>query len=884
MRVLEQAHAAWRRWKALWRRPQLDRDLEDELRFHLAMREEQYRVAGFDAAEARHAATRRLGNPVSLKEECRDMWTFHRLETLAQDVRFAGRLLGKSPGFTALAVLSLAVGIGANTAMFTAFSAVLLRPLPYPDADRLVRLTRFYPKGAIAALRERSRTMDVAGTGPDSEFNLTGQGEAVRLAGGTVSANLFAVLGRGAEIGRTFAEGDDRPGRDRIALISHALWEGRFARDPAVLGRAITIDGVERQVVGVMPPGFHFPSPSVQLWIPLRNDPGQTEDYWGFGWMPAVGRLRPGATLAQAQDELRELRPGIAAMFPWPSPNWNMNAAVVPLQDDLARDIREKLIVLQAAVAIVLLIACANVASLLLARAAGRKKEIALRAALGAGRSRLLRQLLTESVTLALLGGIFGVVLAQAALSGLEALIPADTRGFAGASLDLSILAFSTAVSLASGVLFGVAPALTASRVDLAASMKTGSARGGGRGAKRLRSAFIAAEVALAVVLAVGAGLLMRTLWGLMRVDPGFRPEQTLTVRVTPNASACAPRAACIALYDELLRRLRDVDGISDVAAANAVPLSGAEPLLPVEMDGHPLSATDVTAPLVWAGAVTPSYFRVMRLPLLQGRSLTDGDAERTEPVVLVSAATARRYWPGEDPIGKRVRVVWDKDWRTVVGVVGDVRQYALSGRSPADITGAIYMPYPQAVGLDRRIPVALSLFARSPLDAPRLAAAIREQVARVNPDVPVSDVRTLESVVASSVAEPRSMTWLFAAFAAGALLLAAIGTYGVVSYTTAQRTYEIGVRVAVGATRRHIFGLVIGQSLRLVLAGLGAGTVAALVLGRALASFLYGVTPADPVTFATVAALLLATAVLAGFFPGRRAARLDPVRALRVD
>jgi len=382
----------------------------------------------------------------------------------------------------------------------------------------------------------------------------------------------------------------------------------------------------------------------------------------------------------------------------------------------------------------------------------------------------------------------------------------------------------------------------------------------------------------------VGAGLLMRTLWGLTRVDPGFRPEQTLTVRVTPNASACEPRAACIALYDELLRRLRDLDGVSDVAAANAVPLSGAEPLLPVEMDGHPLSATDATAPLVWAGAVTPSYFRVMRLPLLRGRSLTEGDAERTEPVVLVSAATARRYWPDGDPIGKRVRVVWDKDWRTVVGVVGDVRQYALSGRSPAEITGAIYMPYPQAVALDRRIPVALSLFARSSLDAPRLAAAIREQVARVNPDVPVSDVRTLESVVASSVAEPRSMTWLFAAFAAGALLLAAIGTYGVVSYTTAQRTYEIGVRVAVGATRRDIFGLVIGQSLRLVLAGLGAGTVAALVLGRALASFLYGVTPADPVTFATVAALLLATAVVAGFFPGRRAARLDPVRALRVD
>jgi putative ABC transport system permease protein len=390
--------------------------------------------------------------------------------------------------------------------------------------------------------------------------------------------------------------------------------------------------------------------------------------------------------------------------------------------------------------------------------------------------------------------------------------------------------------------------------------------------------------VALAVVLAVGAGLLTRTLWGLTRVDPGFRPEQTLTVRVSPNASACLPRAACVALYDELLRRLGELEGVSDVAAANALPLSGPEPLLPVEMEGHPLAATDATAPLVWAGAVTPSYFRVMRIPLRRGRGLTEGDAERTEPVVLVSAATARRYWPGEDPIGKRVRVVWDTDWRTVVGVVGDVRQYALSGRSPADITGAIYMPYPQAVALDRRIPVTMSLFARASADPERLAAAIRERVGRVNPDVPVSEVRTLESVVAASVSEPRSMTWLFATFAAVALLLAAIGTYGVVSYTTAQRTYEIGVRVAVGATRGDIFGLVIGQSLRLVLAGLGAGLAAALVLGRTLSSFLYGVTPTDPLTFAAVAALLVTTALLAGLLPGRRAARIDPVRALRVD
>jgi putative ABC transport system permease protein len=633
-----------------------------------------------------------------------------------------------------------------------------------------------------------------------------------------------------------------------------------------------------------MPPGFHFPSGAVQLWIPLRNDPSQTEDYWGFGWMPALARLRAGATLSQAQDELRGLRPAIAALFPWPAPSWNMDAVVVPLHDDLVRDVRRKLLVLQAAVGIVLLIACANVASLLLARAAGRRKEIALRAALGASRGRILRQLLTESVTLAVVGGVLGVALAQGLLTGLEAVLPADARGFADVGLDLAALGFVTAVSVASGLFFGLAPALSASRVDLAASVKAGGPRGSGRAGTRLRSSFIAAEVALAVVLAVGAGLFIRTLWGLTRVDPGFRPEQTLTVRVTPNPSTCQPRAACVALYDELLRRLRDLGGISDVAAANAVPLRGAEPLLPVEMEGHPLAVGDAVAPLLWAGAVTPSYFRVMRLSLRRGRGFDEADAERTAPVVIVSAATALRYWPGQDPIGKRVRVVWDKDWRTVVGVVGDVRQYALSGRSPAEITGAMYMPYPQAVALNRQIPVAMSLFVRSSDDPSRLAAGIRERVAGVNPDVPVSEVQTMESVVASSVAEPRSMMWLFASFAGCALLLAAVGTYGVVSYTTAQRTYEIGVRVAVGATRGDIFGLVIGQSLRLVLAGLAAGVVAALVLGRAVSSFLYGVSAADPVTFAAVGGLLVLTALVAGYVPGRRAARTDPVRALRAD
>ncbi|MFI5006570.1 MAG: ADOP family duplicated permease [Solirubrobacterales bacterium] len=884
MPVEELIHSTWLRAKALFRRRQLERDLDDELRFHLAMREEQGGGEGLRADEARRAAVRRFGNPVALKEECRDMWTFIRLETLWQDAKFAARVLRKSPGFTAVAVLSLALGIGGNTAMFSFVNAILLRPLPYPAAERLVRLTGFYPKGAVVALQELSRTMEIAGVGADTEQNLTGQGEAVRLVGSTASANLFSVLGRGAALGRVFEAGDDHPGRDRIVLLSHALWQGRFGGDPNTVGRTITVDGVDRQVVGVMPPGFHFPSGSTQLWMPLRLDPSNPEDYWGFGWMPLVARLRPGASLPQAREELRPMIARIVTMFPWPAPTWNAEATAVSLQEDLVRDVRRKLLVLQSAVGLVLLIACANVASLLLSRAAARRKEMALRAALGASRGRILRQLLTESVALSLLGGGLGVALALGALSGLKAALPADTSGFSAAGIDAGVLAFVTGLSVLCGLVFGLAPAASASRVDLATSMKAGGPRAMAPGGTRLRGSFIAAEVGLAVVLAVGAGLLIRTLSELTQVDPGFRPERTLTFRVSPNPATCQVRATCVALYDELLRRVEGMSGVLEVGAANTLPLSGEQPLLPVEMDGHPLVPAEGVVPLLWAGAVTPAYFRVMRVPLLQGRTFDDSDGERTTPVVVVSAATVRRYWPDEDPIGKRIRVVWDKDWRTVVGVVGDVRQYTLAGRAPADISGALYMPYSQAVALNRQIPTSMALVVRSAAEPSEVAARMRTLVASVNPDLSVSEVRRMDAVVSSSVEGPRSLMWLFAGFAGCALLLAAIGTYGVVSYSTAQRTYEIGVRVAIGATRGDVFALVIGQSLRLVLVGLALGIVAALLLGRTLSSFLYGVSPGDPATFAAVAGLLVLTALLAGYLPGRRAAATDPVRALRAD
>jgi putative ABC transport system permease protein len=884
VRLRERWHAVWWRVRALARRAQLERELDDEMRFHLAMREEHYAASGMPAGPARSTARRRFGNEAALKEECRDMWTFIGFETLRQDARFAVRVLWKSRGLTAVAAASLALGIGANAAMFSLVSAILLRPLPYPEADRLLRLRGFYPKGAVVALQEESRTMDVAGASADVEVNLTGQGEAVRLAGSVVSANLFSVLRRGAALGRTFEPGDDRPGRDGIVVLSHALWQGRFGGDPGVLGRTVAIDGVDRQVVGVMPSGFHFPSATAQLWVPLRLDPGQPDDYWGFGWMPAVARLREGATVAQAHDELRSMVGRIGTMFPWPAPNWNQDAAAVPLQEDLVKDVRRKLLVLQAAVGLVLLIACANVASLLLSRAAVRGKEMALRAALGATRGRLVRQLLTESVILSFLGGVLGVALALVVLRAGETALPAAARGFAAVGVDGGVLAFVTSLSVVCGLVFGLAPAAFVSRVELAGAIKSAGQRAAGAHGVRLRGGFIAAEVALAVVLTVGAGLLIRTLHGLTRVDPGFRPGQALAVRVSPNPDACDVRSECIALYDELVGRARGLAGDAEVAAVSTLPLGGDQPLLPVEMEGHRLDPAQTIAPLLWAGAVTPDYFHVLRIPVLQGRGFAPADGEDAAAVVMVSAATARRYWPGQDPIGKRIRVVWDTEWRTVVGVAGDVRQYTLTGRAPVEITGALYMPYPQSVGLNRQIPRAMALVVRSSADPSTLAERLRRLVPDVSPDLPVSEVQSLGGVVSASVAEPRALMWLFAGFAACALFLAAIGTYGVVSYAAAQRTYEIGVRVAVGARRRDIFGLVVGHSLRLVLAGLALGVVAALALGRTLSSFLYGVSATDPVTFAAVALLLVVTGLLAGSVPGRRAAAIDPARALRTD
>jgi predicted permease len=812
------------------------------------------------------------------------MWGFMRLERVFQDLRYATRTFGRAPGFTAIAVLSLALGMGGNAAMFSLVNALLFRPLPYLEPDRLIRITGIYPRAAVPFFQQRSRTMEVAAVSADSDYNLTGQGEAVRVVASATSANLFSLLGAPVARGRSFKSGEDLPGQDGVVILSNSLWKDKFAGDPAILGRVITLNGINRQVIGVMPPGFSFPSSRVQAWVPMRFDPSNFLEYWAGGFVPLVARLHPGVNAQQARSEVKTLVIQFKKMFPYPmARDWNADSTAIPLQEDLIGDIRGKLIILLSSVGIVLLIACANVASLLLSRATTRRKEIALRAALGAGRLRIIRQLLTESILLALVGGALGILLGTEALSIFKSVLPTATSGLARAAIDWDVVAAVTALALFTGLAFGLAPALSASQIDLTEAIKTGSQRSAATTWNRLRSWLIAGEVALTVMLVVSAGLLMKSLYSLSEANPGFNPAHILTLRISPNQSSCIQRSACIALYDRVLEQARGISGVADAAVANSIPLDGDLPTLPVDVEGHPKYA-DHPSPLVWFGAISPHYLRMMHIPLLAGREFTPADGAKSAGVLLITASTARHFWPGENPIGKHIKSAGEQQWRTVVGVVRDVRQYSLSRGLPSWVPGAIYMPYPQAVREDGAIPAAMTLLIKATSDSARLQNDIRQLAQDQDPNVPIGQVQPLEDVVAGSISDFRSTIRVFISFAAAAILLAAIGIYGLVSYWVTQRTYEIGVRVAIGATKHRIVSMILVQSLRVALYGIGMGVFAALLLTRFLASLLYGVAATDPAIFAAVTALVLGVAVASAAFPAWRAARIDPVTSLRAE
>jgi predicted permease len=807
------------------------------------------------------------------------------MRNFLQDLRYALRMLRKNPGFTAIAVLTLALGIGANTAIFSVVSGVLLRPLPYPNPNQLVSVTGSYPRGAFVAMREQVRTMDVGVYAEDYEFNLTGLGDPLRLTGASVSAELFSILGARPELGRTLRAGEDIAGQDSFVILSHALWQQKFAADPQIIGRWITLEGAGYQVIGVMPPDFRFPSPETQIWVPLHIDSRQPEKYWGGDYMPMIGRLHPGARMTQAAAEARSLQPQLRALFPWPMPpTWNADVTAVDLQKGMVSDERARMLLLLGAVALVLLIACANVANLMLSRAATREREFAIRSVLGAGRQRMIHQLLTESSLIAVIGGALGFNLAVNGLSFLKSALPTDLPRLSDIGIDWRVLCFTAVLALLAGIVFGLAPSLHFSRTNFSESLKSGGGGSTVSGIRRLRGALVTGEVALAVLLVIAAGLLIRSLWTLSHVNPGFRPDYVLTARINPNESFCAEPQRCANFYHELLDRVRALPGVNGAAVVSTLPLGGRLTKLSAEVENHTPSSSE-PLPLFWENIVSPDYFHLMNIHLLSGRTFTDADASAAPPVTIVTAAMARRYWPSENPIGKHIKPAHEDNWYTVVGVVSDVRGYDLRRNVPEWMDGAVYVPYGSyAQGEGGRPPVQMTLTIRTSTDQSQTANLLRSTVASLNPEVPVTEVRPMGSFLSDAVSTPRSTTALFVAFAALALALGVTGIYGVLSYFVAQRTREIGIRVALGAQRSNVLGLVLMEGAKMSGLGIVIGIIAALALTRLMQSLLYGVGTSDPLTFLGVVIVIAVVTLSACCVPARRAMRVDPMVALRYE
>jgi len=805
------------------------------------------------------------------------------MTSLLQDIRYALRQMQKNPGFTVVAVLTLALGIGGNTAVFSLVDGILLLPLPYHQPEQLTSVTGTYPKGAFVAMREQMRTMDVAAYSEGHEFNLTGSGDPVRLTGTLVSAELLSILGPRPALGRTFFPGEDNAGQDNFVVLSHALWQERFGSDSSIVGHSLELEGESRQVLGVMPADFHFPSVKTQLWIPLRNDSRNPVAYWAGDFMPVLGRLRPGATLQQARAEVRLFQSHVGALFPWRMPaSWNADISVVRLQNGMVADVRTRLLMLLGAVAVVLLIACANVANLTLSRAASCEKEISIRSALGAVPRRIARQLLTESVLLASLGGLLGLGLAAAGLSLLKVALPPDTPRLADVQMDWRVLLFTGGLAILTGFIFGTAPALQTSRTAVAQSLNSI-----GRGAsvsvsQHLRSALAIAEVGFAVLLVTAAALLIRSFWTLSHMNPGFRPEHVVTARITPNESFCTDPARCLSFYRNVLEQVQAAPGVSGAALVNSLPLAGRVSKRSLDIENFVIPPAQ-TSPLFWLDVVTPEYFHVMDIPLLSGRWFTNSDASGNPPVAVVAAATARRFWGDESPVGKHIRFVGEKDWRTIVGVVADVRAYDLQHSEPEFMQGTLYVPQsPKGTLEGGRLPAEMTIVVRTSSDEAQAGATLRRIVTGLNQEAPVSEIRTMRAVMSEAVSTPASTTSLFVTFAGLALMLGMVGIYGVLAFLVLKRTREIGIRIAMGAQRRDVLWLVMKEGAKYSLVGIVLGLAAAVGLTRLLSSELYGVSPLDPMTYAGVAMVMAMVTLLASYIPTRRAMRVDPLIALR--
>ena len=871
-----------------WLSPRaVDQDFASELDSHLAMLIDENIRRGMSPEEARRAARIKLGGVTQLKETNRELRSLPVIETFLQDARYAIRMLRKNPGFTAVAVLTLALGIGANTAIFSVVYAVLLKPLPYANPNQLVsafqaNIQEGVPEDGTSypnfeEWRAQNHVFSDLSTINFHQLTLTGSGEPSVVNTCVVTPQHFALLDVKPLQGRIFYPDDGKQGAPPVVILSENLWRGALGADPKILGSSITLDKRPFTVVGIMPAAFRSPfiNNAQDVWIPLVQDPlfGSWMARRGGHWLPVFGRLKPGVSLAQAQAEMDTISERLASEFPAENKGWTVH--LVPMQKEIVGDVRTALLVLLGAVGLVLLIACANIANLLLTRATSRSKEIAVRTALGAGRSRIIRQLLSETAVLGLLGGVVGIALAYWGVRALSSLLPDNLPQLNAIRVDNFVLVFALALSAIASVAFGLVPALFASKSDIQASLREGSSRSGESGnRRRARSFLAAAEIALAMVLLVAAGLLLRSFSKLTSVSPGFDAQHIVKAEVSLPQFQYSKPEQWTAFSDQLLAGIQAQPGLQDSAIAIPVPIADGFINLAFEIVGVP-PASPSDSRLANYVSVSPNYFRVMGIPLLSGRLFNQQDIADAPRVTLISKALAQRYFPNQDPIGKQLNFGFPPNAdvsREIIGIVGDVRDKSL-GDAPAPM---MYVPFSQAPFW------GANLVVKSTLSTSAVATSIRQQVQKIDKDLPVTDVEKLPDLLDASVSQQRFRTFLLGLFAAMALILAATGIFGVISYSVSRRTNEIGIRVALGASRSTILRMILRESLILAAVGLAVGLPCALAASHLIGHMLFGVSANDPVTLAAVAFTLAAVAALAGFVPARRAMQVDPMVALR--
>jgi putative ABC transport system permease protein len=804
------------------------------------------------------------------------------MSATVQDLKFALRMLAKSPGFTLVAVLTLALGIGANTAIFSIVNAVLLRPLPFQDSSQLVLLRETYKGVGNVSVsypnfldwRQQSHSFSAMAVVNNVAFNLSGVAQPENIGGYAVSPNFLALVGVRPVLGRDFLPAEEKPGTAPVILLSYQLWQSHLGGDPAVIGRSITLDGRSFSIVGILPPAFRLLDRTDVL-VPIGVFAADLTDRGERGDTDVVGRLSPGVRLSQAAVEMATITARLAAQYP--QSNHGFGAHLESFREAFSGDTRLAALVLFGAVVFVLLIACVNVANLFLVRGAARAREIALRQAFGASRGRLIRQMLTESFVLAFCGGILGIILGAWGISGLGHLLPADSVQTMGVRMDLSVFLFASVTIILVAFAFGLIPALQATHPDLQATLKEGGRSATSASAPhRLRAALAVAETALALVLLVGAGLMLKSLYHLIQVSPGFQPARVLYMELDLRNDQYSKDPAILNFWQQVLDRVRVIPGVESAALGTGVPLTGNHRRSDITIEGLPTPGPG-EFPHPDRHNVSAAYITTMGIPLLGGRNFSDADNETAPDVALINSTMARRFWTDGDPIGKRF--LWghpgkDEKWITIVGVVADTKLYGLD--NPARLE--VYSPYRQHPSAD------MNLVVRSPMDPASLTSAIRAAVAAIDKDQPIFDVHTMQQLVDDSISTRRLTLVLLGIFSALALMLAAIGIYGVMAYSVALRTQEIGIRMALGAQQKDVLRLILGQGARIAFFGVAIGLGAAAALARLLSSLLFSVSTSDPITFAAVSVLLLAIALLACYVPARRALRVDPIIALRYE